>query len=212
MARISKGILGGFSGTVGTVIGGTWKGIPYMRSMPTSRKSSSIVKQKEQRLKFGIMVRFFGTITSLLNFTSRSVAIHMTGPNYALRTNLANAITGKYPDYTIDYSKVSVSRGELQNVINPVATALAGNQIDWARTDNSGAGKAAANDQSILVVFSEDRQQTVYIDGDYRSGGKSLMDVTMFTGLGVHTWIAFFSEDGRRTSPSIYTGKVTVIA
>ena len=49
MARISKGILGGFSGTVGTVIGGSWKGIAYMRSMPSSRKSSSTVKQKEQR-------------------------------------------------------------------------------------------------------------------------------------------------------------------
>ena len=32
MGRIEKGILGGFSGTVGTVVGGTWKGIAYMRS------------------------------------------------------------------------------------------------------------------------------------------------------------------------------------
>ncbi len=32
MGTISKGILGGFSGTVGTVIGGSWKGIEYMRS------------------------------------------------------------------------------------------------------------------------------------------------------------------------------------
>ena len=29
MGTISKGILGGFSGTVGTVIGGSWKGIDY---------------------------------------------------------------------------------------------------------------------------------------------------------------------------------------
>ena len=36
MGTISKGILGGFSGKVGTVIGGNWKGIDYMRSIPAS--------------------------------------------------------------------------------------------------------------------------------------------------------------------------------
>ena len=30
MGTISKGILGGFSGTVGTVIGGSWKGIDFL--------------------------------------------------------------------------------------------------------------------------------------------------------------------------------------
>ena len=36
MGTISKGILGGFSGKVGTVIGGNWKGIDYMRSKAAS--------------------------------------------------------------------------------------------------------------------------------------------------------------------------------
>ena len=36
MGTIKKGILGGFSGVVGTVTGGNWKGIDYMRSRATS--------------------------------------------------------------------------------------------------------------------------------------------------------------------------------
>jgi len=32
MGKIEKGILGGFSGKVGTVVGGNWRGIDYMRS------------------------------------------------------------------------------------------------------------------------------------------------------------------------------------
>jgi hypothetical protein len=40
MGKISKGILGGFSGTVGTVVGGKWKGIDYMRSKPSIRKGA----------------------------------------------------------------------------------------------------------------------------------------------------------------------------
>ena len=31
MGTIKKGILGGFSGKVGTVVGASWKGISYMR-------------------------------------------------------------------------------------------------------------------------------------------------------------------------------------
>jgi len=34
MGIINKGILGPVSGTVGTVIGGSWKGISYIRSKP----------------------------------------------------------------------------------------------------------------------------------------------------------------------------------
>jgi hypothetical protein len=34
MGIIKQGILGGFSGKVGNVVGGTWKGIDYMRVLP----------------------------------------------------------------------------------------------------------------------------------------------------------------------------------
>ena len=36
MGKISQGILGGFSGKVGNVVGGNWKGIDYMRVRPAS--------------------------------------------------------------------------------------------------------------------------------------------------------------------------------
>ena len=35
MGKINQGILGGFSGKVGTVVGGSWKGTAYMRGLPT---------------------------------------------------------------------------------------------------------------------------------------------------------------------------------
>ena len=49
MAIISKGIPGGFSGTVGTVIGGNWNGIDYMRSLPTISNKSASQAQIEPR-------------------------------------------------------------------------------------------------------------------------------------------------------------------
>ena len=49
MGTINKGILGGFSGKVGTVIGGTWKGIDYMRSKSNRRSFVPSQKQLERR-------------------------------------------------------------------------------------------------------------------------------------------------------------------
>ena len=54
MATFEKGILGGFSGKVGTVIGGNWKGIDYMRSKSSKRSFIPSQKQLEQQLKFAL--------------------------------------------------------------------------------------------------------------------------------------------------------------
>jgi hypothetical protein len=41
MGKLSKGILGPFSGLVGTVIGSSWKGVNYMRSRPKKNKKAA---------------------------------------------------------------------------------------------------------------------------------------------------------------------------
>lgn len=61
MGRISKGILGPVSGTVGTVVGSTWKGISYVRSQPASKKHEPTVNQLDQQLKFSITLNFVQT-------------------------------------------------------------------------------------------------------------------------------------------------------
>jgi hypothetical protein len=49
MGVIKRGILGGFSGKVANVIGGSWKGIAYMRSMPLSVANPNTAGQVTQR-------------------------------------------------------------------------------------------------------------------------------------------------------------------
>ena len=39
MGKIKQGILGGFKGKVGTVIGASWNGISYMRGLAQSHKN-----------------------------------------------------------------------------------------------------------------------------------------------------------------------------
>ena len=52
MGTIKQGILGGFSGKVGTVIGSSWKGISYMKGRAQSVKNPKTAAQTMQRNYF----------------------------------------------------------------------------------------------------------------------------------------------------------------
>ena len=52
MGKIKQGILGGFRGKVGTVIGASWNGIAYMRGLPQSVKNPKTAAQQAQRAFF----------------------------------------------------------------------------------------------------------------------------------------------------------------
>lgn len=56
MAKLSSGILGGISGTVGNVVGGRWRGINYIRSKPTSVKNPNTEAQRTQRMRFRLVI------------------------------------------------------------------------------------------------------------------------------------------------------------
>ena len=49
MGKIKQGILGGFKGKVGTVIGSSWNGIAYMRGLAQSVKNPNTSGQQTQR-------------------------------------------------------------------------------------------------------------------------------------------------------------------
>src|SRR5262245_48278038 len=106
MGTYNKGILGGFSGTVGTVVGGNWKGISYMRSKSGKRSGGQTPAQLAQQAKFKLGMQFLQPFSGLLSISFRDYAVKMTGINNAMQWLLANSITGDYPSFAIDYTKV----------------------------------------------------------------------------------------------------------
>ena len=70
MGKISKGILGGFLGKVGTVIGGYWRGISYMRSLATRSNTASSQAQLQQQARFSLASKFAQSMKDLLDLGS----------------------------------------------------------------------------------------------------------------------------------------------
>ena len=222
MAKIEHGILGGFSGKVGTVIGGTWKGIDFMRSKSKRRNFVPTQKQLEQQVKFALIMRFVQPMSALLEVTFVDYAVRKTGINSAFSYIYDNAITGVFPDFAIDYSKVLVSRGIMPNVLGPAVVsgpvagawpgtfAGAGSILTWSWTDGGGAG-TQPTDQAVLVAYCPERKQVIFTtNGGDRSALTADLNLATFTGLAIETYIGFISADGRNVASSIFTGEVTV--
>lgn len=214
MAHVSQGILGGFSGTVGTVIGGHWRGIDYMRSKPIRRKSyQPTQKQIDQYNKFKLATGFAKTLAGLVDFSFKDYAVKKTGRNCCVSHILKHAITGTSPHFAINYSQVLVSQGELEPAKNAAAASAVAGQLTFTWTNNTVDGRLAkATDRAIVVAYCPALHQTMYsTTGSSRSGGLQVLDVSRFSGQDVHTYLGFISEDCELVATSVYSGVVTIM-
>ncbi len=130
----------------------------------------------------------------------------MTGANSALSYNLRNAVSGTYPDYTVNYnySQFLMSRGSLPNALNPAATAGESSMVNFSWTDNSGSATALASDLAIVVLYCEATKQSVISATDkVRSDQATAINVAAFAGQTVELWLFFISENDTYVATSI---------
>lgn len=212
MAIFNKGILGGFSGKAGSVIGANWKGRTIMRSLPSKRSNRTLTQaQMDQQEKFKLIVSFLAGMSDFLKIGFVGQASRVSGFNVACSYNLQRAVTGLSSPFSIDFSLSLVSQGALPNAGSPAALAAAGNQVVFNWTDNSGVGRANATDKVMLVVYCPETGRSVYTTGGAaRSGLTHTLDASVFAGKEVETWIAFRSADGKLVSDSVYVGHITL--
>jgi hypothetical protein len=65
MARYLNGIHGPFIGTVGSIVGSTYNGKPYMKSRPDKRTTVVSAKELANRQKFAVAQAWLRPLTAL---------------------------------------------------------------------------------------------------------------------------------------------------
>lgn len=197
MATINQGILGPFSGKVGTVVGAIWKGIATIRGYNSNVTNPNTPAQQEQRAKFSMMVAFLRPFLSLLNVGFGLKAIKQTAFNAAMKYNMANAITGVYPAISVNYSKVLLGEGNLPAALNPAAVSVLANKIDFSWDDNSGDSGAGPLDKTVLSVYHPVLKKAISIVGETtRTAGTQTVTVPeAWSGADVQTYIGFINAD-----------------
>jgi len=158
-----------------------------------------------QQVKFRLAVEFVHQLADLYDITYKQRAGKATPRNMAVSDFVSNAITGVYPDFEIDYSKVMISSGSLATV--SATTKIAAGKIIWNWEPNTGINGAEANDQSIIVAYCPERKQAIYkINASTRCDGEAILDVQKVVGFKVVTYLGFTSLNQRRVSNSEFTG------
>jgi Family of unknown function (DUF6266) len=212
MGKLNPGIPGAFHGAVGPVVGSSWKGIAVIKSKPPRRRRRSTEAQLRQMAKLKLMTPFVRPLTELLNKTYECCTFQMSCFNKALSYNMRNAISGDYPDFTVDFPRVALGVGDLRNPENISAHSDSEGQLSITWTDNSGEGSARVTDQAFVAIYCEVLDNWVTgKPGPQRSAGSYTLDVIAFSGKAVYTYIGFLSADAQFVSTSIYAGLVNIL-
>ena len=213
MGTIEKGYLGGFKGILGTAVGSKWKDKSVIKSRPPRKRTTpSTALQLQQQAKFALLIAFLKPIRTLLNLTLKKPAGgDMSGHNMAFSIN-KDAITGLYPAFSVDYSKVLLSQGSLENVDAPSAASTAAGKLVFTWTDNSDGENTLISDTAFVAAYCEEKKRWVQkLQIATRNAATCSLDVPAFSGKPVQTYIGFMSADRRKISDSLYTGVVNIL-
>lgn len=220
MARIKNGILGGVSGKIGNVVGGSWNGIDYLRTLQTNVKQPNTELQSTQRLKFKTVIRFLQPLNEVIRIGFKAWTVRMSAFNAAFSYNFHSALIGDSANgFEMDYANVLLSRGNLTGATNlaVVANGPAAMRFTW--TDTSAQGNAQATDSAFYAVVNADKQETVYrLNAVGRQAGEIDAGLPLnWSGDTVHCYVGFLAlnsllggRDKRNVSNSQYAGSLTV--
>ena len=209
MGKIKTGILGGFQGKVGTVIGSTWRGESIMRALPKTAAKAPTESQRIQRLKFKAVSEFLNPLRSSLSTYFGNDTGVKSKYNMATSYHITNAVEITEQGTEILYPRVLVAKGTLfgfQNLTTtPSETVIT---LNWE--DNTVFGNAKAEDTVNVVCYIEE-VNTFYVFESIANRDGLTASVTLpqnFLGYNVEVYAFLYDTVSKTSSNSVYLGSI----
>lgn len=217
MAILKPGQVGDFKGKIGQVVVSKWRQLTVGRSTPKKSSKKATEEQLNQQSKFGLVTSFIGRIGKTIALGYQNSAGNLTPYNVAVKDHIKNAVTGEYPNFMIDYSKVVLSSPKAQNEIDAAASVEMSAAVDaevtitWVPKKQVFIERTMGTDLLLVVFYNvtEDAFMTAYSEGT-RSSLTSTFFVPQERATDViHAWAYFISVNKKFVSKSTYLGLVT---
>jgi hypothetical protein len=213
MARLNgNSILANFSGKIHNVVIAKWNGITYIRGLPSDirpkkRTERQLINQERFKLANHLV-----TLFRPLFKVSIEQEIGQSASSSAMSAMLRHAITGEYPNLSLDHSRLLVARGSLPPATNARCESTEAGVLKFDWTDETNATSKMYEyylNHAVLVAYCDG---AVYFDlnGVNRSRLSGELKYPSLSGKKVHTWIFFRNDDFKLKSDSVYTGEVEV--
>ena len=205
MATLKHGINGPFSGKVGSVVGSSWRGIPYIKGKQRIKgtKPKPTHKQASQHRKFVLLNRFLRNFPKLLEIGFGAYTRKATAMNVAFSYNYDQAFVERADELVLNYPVLQFSRGSLYTAgAEKAYVENDGIQVRWnPRTFGVGG---AMDDLACVIVFSHSKQ-IHWNAAAYRSQGGVFVDWGMEIDVNdLHVWLFFSDASGKRASKTVY--------
>jgi hypothetical protein len=184
-----------------------------MRIKPLVVKNPKTLKQRKHRTKFALMI---ATSRMVLNFSRlgfKQIATDISCFNMFTKVNIGTAITGVYPDYTINYPELVVAKGTLTGAEAPTIISAAGKTVNINWVDNSGNGDAETTDEALVLLIN-DTKKAVAMNPILKTrvdGSIQIIVPESWVGNQVHAYISFKAVIGNKVADSIYISEITIL-
>lgn len=155
------------------------------------------------RSKFALVLSAMKPLTQFLRTGFKNYTTKQTAFNAAMSYNLGHAIIGNYPEYSLDMSKLLISKGNLNKAINGRSTVTnCGLSINWDCTLEDG------KDIAMVAILNTKKEEALFsTNGNLREVKfqefKTPLD---WENDNVSVFLAFISEDKKCVSDSTYLG------
>jgi len=214
MAIVQNPITGRTKKKFGSAVFSKQFGKNTMRTKPIEVRNPKTLAQRQQRSKFTLMVELSRMFLPFIRIGYKQSSVGMSQFNAFMKTNIKDVITGAYPNFSIDFSKLIVSKGTLAGVDGGAVAASAGKEIDISWVDNTGTGDALATDKALQLVINYDKGAVLQnvLSKTREDEASTLTAPDSWVGDNVHVYLAFMDVTGTRVANSSFLGSVTVLA
>ncbi len=206
MATFDKGILGGFSGKVGPVVGAQVNGQNILRSAPKKITRPPSEAQRLQRLKMKVVGDFLNPMAFLLTTSFGKPQGKKSSFNLATSYHLTDALIPTADGFSIQYPKVLIARGDLRGLDGTRLTVESNQTLQLQWDNNSNQAMANATDRLLLVLYvPELKAYEFYTNVATREEALALVSYPInWQGKEAHCWETFRSSTGVRNAVSSY--------
>ncbi|MGE8426724.1 MAG: DUF6266 family protein [Sphingobacterium sp.] len=214
MGTIVHGANGGFKGKAGSVIGSSWKSINYIKGLYKKRSKPASEAQMMQQEKFKTLMRFLLPINFFLKigFGLKNTE-KLTPINAAFKFNLDKAITGAYPDYALDYAKISIADGGLYGG-GTVTVSYDYGELNYTWTkESSETFETFPDDLVYVLAYHAEKDEFISstAPGTRSAGMVSFLVPDHLATGALHTWMFFSNRSKTKVSKSVYLGEIQLI-
>lgn len=217
MGKVQQGILDGFVGKVGTVVGSFWKGKPVMRGYKRIVRDANTEKQELIRTRFSaigaLASSFYEAI--LLGFKGVARAKKITEGDYFVKVNWDYVHADSPGSATVDYTDLTIAKGNLPEIRFGNASFTTPNSVVVAISDPADQPGSLGSDIAHVFVYSPEAAAGILSSPKTREDSEITVAVPDYwAGQRVHVYgFGMGDPDGDnagRTTDSRYIGSGTI--